>query len=62
LHPRPRRGAPANGSFDAVVSGLAIHHLHDVRKLEPIGEIHGLLVPGGVFAKLDLVSLPLRSS
>jgi tRNA (cmo5U34)-methyltransferase len=44
------------GSVDAVVSGLAIHHLEDDRKRELFGEIHGLLTPGGVFANLDLVS------
>jgi tRNA (cmo5U34)-methyltransferase len=45
-----------SGSFDAIVSGLAIHHLEDERKRELFGEIHGLLAPGGVFANLDLVS------
>jgi len=44
------------GSFDAIVSGLAIHHLEDERKRELFAEIHALLVPGGVFANLDLVS------
>jgi tRNA (cmo5U34)-methyltransferase len=34
---------------------LAIHHLEDERKRELFGEIHALLVPGGVFANLDLV-------
>lgn len=43
------------GPFDAIVSGLAIHHLEDERKQELFGEIHGLLAPGGVFANLDLV-------
>jgi tRNA (cmo5U34)-methyltransferase len=43
------------GTFDAVVSGLAIHHLEDQRKQELFGETHGLLTPGGVFANLDLV-------
>jgi SAM-dependent methyltransferase len=44
------------GPFDAVVSGLAIHHLEDERKRELFAEIHGLLAPGGVFANLDLVA------
>jgi SAM-dependent methyltransferase len=44
------------GPFDAVVSGLAIHHLEDERKRELFGEIHRLLAPGGVLANLDLVS------
>jgi len=45
-----------HGPFDAVVSGLAIHHLEDERKRELFGEVHALLSPGGVFANLDLVS------
>jgi tRNA (cmo5U34)-methyltransferase len=44
------------GPADAVVSGLAIHHLADERKRELFGEVHALLTPGGVFANLDLVS------
>jgi tRNA (cmo5U34)-methyltransferase len=43
------------GPFDAIVSGLAIHHLEDERKRELFGEVHSLLAPGGVFANLDLV-------
>jgi tRNA (cmo5U34)-methyltransferase len=44
------------GPLDAVVSGLAIHHLEDERKRELLEEVHTLLVPGGVFANLDLVA------
>lgn len=44
------------GPRDAVVSGLAIHHLEDERKRELFEEVHSLLTPGGVFANLDLVS------
>jgi tRNA (cmo5U34)-methyltransferase len=47
---------PVEGPFDAVVSGLAIHHLEDKRKRELFGEVQALLVPGGAFANLDLVS------
>lgn len=48
------------GPFDAIVSGLAIHHLEDDRKRELFGEIHSLLSPGGAFANLDLVKAPTR--
>ncbi len=41
---------------DVVVSALAIHHLEHERKRSLFSEIHSLLVPGGVFANLDLVA------
>ena len=47
---------PEGGPYDAIVSGLAIHHLEDERKRELFGEVRALLAPGGVFANLDLVS------
>ena len=43
------------GTFDAVVSALAIHHLDVTRRTELYAEVRGLLRPGGVFADLDLV-------
>lgn len=49
---------PEIGRFDAIVSGLAIHHLEDDRKRELFTEAHYLLAPGGVFANLDLVKAP----
>jgi SAM-dependent methyltransferase len=45
-----------DGPFDAVVSGLAIHHLDDRRKRSLFAEIQTLLGSGGVFANLDLVA------
>jgi len=50
-----RKRLPEIGVSDAVVSGLAIHHLEDERKRELFGEIHTLLAPGGAFVNLDLV-------
>jgi tRNA (cmo5U34)-methyltransferase len=49
---------PHPGPFDAVVSGLAIHHLEDERKRGLFAEVRDLLAPGGVFANLDLVTAP----
>jgi tRNA (cmo5U34)-methyltransferase len=47
-----------DGHFDAIVSGLAIHHLEDDRKQYLFAEVRSLLAPGGVFANLDLVLAP----
>jgi tRNA (cmo5U34)-methyltransferase len=43
------------GSFDAVVSGFAVHHVNDDRKRELFREVHDILRPGGVFANLEVV-------
>lgn len=53
-----REPLPEVGSFDAVISGLAIHHLEDERKRDLFGEVRELLPPGGLFANLDLVEAP----
>jgi len=55
-----REPLPQAAPFDAVVSGLAIHHLENDRKRELFEEAHGLLAPCGVFANLDLVTAPTR--
>jgi SAM-dependent methyltransferase len=47
-----------SGPFDAVVSGLAIHHLEDTRKRQLFAEVRSLLARGAVFANLDLVASP----
>lgn len=48
--------------YDAVASGLAIHHLPSARKRELYREVLELLEPGGLFVNMDYVTAhgPLR--
>lgn len=45
-------GLPA-GPFDAVVSGLAIHHMADAAKRSLFARVFAALRPGGVFANAE---------
>jgi SAM-dependent methyltransferase len=44
------------GAFDVVVSGFAIHHLVDTRKVALLHEVASQLRPGGVYANLEVVA------
>jgi tRNA (cmo5U34)-methyltransferase len=56
------RDALPTGRYDAIVSGLAIHHLPPERKRTLFAELLALLEPGGIFVNMDYVAIdgPLR--
>jgi ubiquinone/menaquinone biosynthesis C-methylase UbiE len=57
---KPGWSRAIDGSFDAVVSTIAIHNVRVPRIIEAIyKEVFELLKPGGCFLNLDLVFVPL---
>jgi tRNA (cmo5U34)-methyltransferase len=47
--------------YDAVVSGLSIHHLEDPEKRLLFGRIFAALKPGGIFVNADQIAGPTTS-
>ena len=53
--------APQLGSFDIIISGLAIHHVNHERKRQLYQEIFCLLNPKGKFCNMEHVASPTES-
>jgi SAM-dependent methyltransferase len=46
----------ADGPYDVVLTGFAVHHLEDARKQALFAEVAELLAPAGVFLNLEVVA------